>query len=62
MKDNIANYITPGKKVDIYPGLRRRRDAVKRFTAGPYKGYNAIVGYDAEPTSKTFTDITIYAL
>ena len=61
MKDNIANYITPGKKVDIYPGLRRRRDAVKRFKAGPYKGYNAIVGYDAEPTSKTFTDITIYA-
>ena len=61
MKDNIANYITPGKKVDIYPGMKRRESAVKRFKAGPYKGLNAIVGYDANPKSNTFTDITIYA-
>ena len=61
MKDIIADYITPQGKVEIYPGLKRRRDAVKQFKAGPYKGYNAIVGYDANPTSKTFTDLTIYA-
>jgi len=61
MKDAAAEFITPGKKIQIYPGLKRREGAVQRFKAGPYKDLNAIIGYDANPTSKTFTDLTIYA-
>ena len=49
------------KKIQIYPGLKRREGAVQRFKAGPYKDLNAIIGYDANPKSKTFTDLTIYA-
>ena len=60
-KDAVADIITPGKKITIYPGLRRRLGAVKRFTAGKYKGLNAIIGYDADPKSKTYTDLTIVA-
>ena len=60
-KDAVGDIITPGKKITIYPGLRRRLGAVKRFTAGKYKGLNAIVGYDADPKSQTYTDLTIVA-
>ena len=60
-KDAVGDIITPGKKIQIYPGLKRRLGAVRRFTAGKYKGLNAIVGYDADPTSSTYTDLTIVA-
>ena len=60
-KDAVGDIITPGKKITIYPGLRRRLGAVRRFTAGKYKGLNAIVGYDADPKSQTYTDLTIVA-
>lgn len=60
-KDAVADIITPGKKVEIYPGYKRREGAVQTFKAGPYKGLNAIVGYDADPRSRTYTDLTIVA-
>ena len=61
MKDAVAEYITPGKKRQVWPGFKVRAGKVKVFTGGPYKGLNAIIGYDANPTSKTYTDLTIYA-
>tara|TARA_R100001224_G_C4023246_1_gene150073 strand:+ start:60 stop:2288 length:2229 start_codon:yes stop_codon:yes gene_type:complete len=61
MKDAVADYITPGKKREVWPGFKVRKGTVKVFTGGPYKGLNAIIGYDANPTSKTYTDLTIYA-
>ena len=61
MKDEIAGYITPAGKEEVYPGLRRRTEDVKTFTDGPYKGFNAVVGYDADPRSETYTDLVIYA-
>ena len=60
-KDSVADIITPGKKVEIYPGYKRREGAVQTFKAGPYKGLNAIIGYDADPKSRTYTDLTIVA-
>ena len=60
-KDAVADIITPGKKVEIYPGYKRREGAVQTFKAGPYKGLNAIIGYDADPKSRTYTDLTIVA-
>ena len=61
MKDAVADYITPGKKREVWPGFKVRAGKVKVFTDGPYKGLNAIIGYDANPTSQTYTDLTIYA-
>ena len=61
MKDAVAEYITPGKKRQVWPGFRVRAGKVKVFTDGPYKGLNAIIGYDTNPTSQTYTDLTIYA-
>jgi len=61
MKDIIADYITPRGKTEIYPGLKKRTKAVKKFTSGPYKGMNAVIGYDANPKSKDFTNLTIRA-
>ena len=61
MKDAVAEYITPGKKREVWPGFKVRAGKVKVFTDGPYKGLNAIIGYDANPTSQTYTDLTIYA-
>ena len=61
MKDIIADYITPRGKTEIYPGLKKRTTAVKKFTSGPYVGMNAVIGYDADPTSKDFTNLTITA-
>tara|TARA_B100000214_G_scaffold68653_1_gene45803 strand:- start:95 stop:2014 length:1920 start_codon:yes stop_codon:yes gene_type:complete len=60
-KDAVADIITPGKKVEIYPGYKRREGAVQTFKAGPYKDLNAIIGYDADPKSRTYTDLTIVA-
>ena len=61
MKDAVAEYITPGKKREVWPGFKVRAGKVKVFTDGPYKGLNAIIGYDANPTSQTYTDLTIHA-
>ena len=61
MKDAVADYITPGKKREVFPGFKVRAGKVKVFTEGPYKGLNAIIGYDANPKSRTYTDLTIYA-
>ena len=61
MKDNIAEYITPSSKTEIYPGLKRRTNNVKQFTSGPYNGLNAVIGYEASPKSNEFTDLVIYA-
>ena len=61
MKDQIADYITPHDKVEIYPGLRRRLNAVKTFKAGKYKGLNAIIGYEANPNSPYKSDLVLYA-
>tara|TARA_Y100001938_G_scaffold103591_1_gene141409 strand:- start:211 stop:2055 length:1845 start_codon:yes stop_codon:yes gene_type:complete len=61
MKDNIAEYITPSSKTEIYPGLKRRTNNVKQFTSGPYKGLNAVIGYEASSKSNEFTDLVIHA-
>ena len=61
MKDIIADYITPRGKTEIYPGLKKRTADVKKFTDGPYKGMNAVIGYDANPKSKDFSNLTIRA-
>jgi len=61
MKDNIAEYITPSSKEEVYPGLKRRTNPVKRFTGGPYAGMNAVIGYDANPKSSTYTNLVIHA-
>jgi len=61
MKDQLADYITPHGKTEIYPGLRRRTDAVKTFKAGKYKGLNAIIGYEADPNSPNKSDLVLYA-
>ena len=61
MKDLIADYITPRGKTEIYPGLKRRTEDVKKFTDGPYKGLNAVIGYEANPKSKEFTNLVIRA-
>ena len=61
MKDNIAEYITPSSKEEVYPGLKKRVNSIKTFTNGPHKGMNAVIGYDADPSSKTYTNIVIRA-
>mgnify|MGYP003118360384 CR=1 FL=1 len=61
MKDNIAEYITPSSKEEVYPGLKKRINPIKKFTSGPHKGMNAVIGYDADPSSKTYTNIVIRA-
>ena len=61
MKDSIAEYITPSSKEEVYPGLKRRVNPVKTFTGGPYAGMNAVIGYDANPKSSTYTNLTIRA-
>ena len=61
MKDSIAEYITPSSKEEVYPGLRRRINSVKTFTGGPYAGMNAVIGYDANPKSSTYTNLVIRA-
>jgi len=61
MKDQLADYITPHGKTEVYPGLRRRTDAVKTFKAGKYKGLNAIIGYEADPNSPNKSDLVLYA-
>jgi len=61
MKDKIADYITPSGKTEVYPGLKRRTDAVKTFKAGKYKGLNAIIGYEADPNSPNKSDLILYA-
>ena len=61
MKDNIAEYITPSSKEEVYPGLKRRTNPVKRFTGGRYAGMNAVIGYDANPKSNTYTNLIIRA-
>ncbi len=54
-------YITPGSKEEVYPGLKKRINPIKKFTSGPHKGMNAVIGYDADPSSKTYTNIVIRA-
>ena len=61
MKDNIAEYITPHSKEEVYPGLKKRINPIKTFTNGPYAGMNAVIGYDANPRSSTYTNLVIRA-
>ena len=61
MKDQIAEYITPSAKTEIYPGKKVRTFPVKTFTAGKYKGLNAVIGYEADINSPNKSDLVIYA-
>jgi hypothetical protein len=61
MKDQIAEYITPSKKSEVYPGKKVRTFPVKKFTAGKYKGLNAVIGYEADINSPNKSDLVIYA-
>ena len=61
MKDQIAEYITPSAKTTVYPGNKVRTFPVKKFTAGKYKGLNAVIGYEADINSPNKSDLVIYA-
>ena len=61
MKDQIADYITPSSKTEIYPGLRKRTKQVKKFKKGKYKGLNAVIGYEADINSPNKSDLLLYA-
>ena len=61
MKDQVAEYITPSAKTTIYPGKKERTYPVKKFTAGKYKGLNAVIGYEADINSPNKSDLIIYA-
>tara|TARA_R100000808_G_C2149703_1_gene158199 strand:+ start:1841 stop:3787 length:1947 start_codon:yes stop_codon:yes gene_type:complete len=60
-KDQLGGYITPPGKTEVYPGKTVRTKPVKKFTGGIYEGRNAVIGYDANPNSPTYTDIVVYA-
>ena len=61
MKDQLAEYVTPSKKSEVYPGKKERTFPVKTFTAGKYKGLNAVIGYEADISSPNKSDLVIYA-
>ena len=61
MKDQLAEYVTPSKKHEVYPGKKERAFSVKKFIGGKYKGLNAVIGYEADINSPNKSDLIIYA-
>ena len=61
MKDQLAEYVTPSKKREVFPGKKKRAFPVKKFTGNKYKGLNAVIGYEADIYSPNKSDLVIYA-